>query len=114
MSLPRNTPVAFEAAYAAERNTSYRKILHTTDQMQVVLMSIPPGGAIPAEVHEQSTQMTTVVEGTARVILDELRSDILHPGASVLIPAGIEHEIRNVGSVDLRLYNIYSPPVHEE
>jgi len=33
---------------------------------------------------------------------------------ALLVPAGIRHNVVNVGDTDLKLYSVYSPPEHPD
>lgn len=92
-------------------NTWFREVLSTGPNCQVVVMSIPVGGEIGEEVHDEVDQVLVSVEGEAYAVLDGERSDV-HPGYLVHVPAGTRHNLVNAGSVDLKLYTIYAPPQH--
>jgi mannose-6-phosphate isomerase-like protein (cupin superfamily) len=92
-------------------NSNYRKVLHTTKQLQLVLMSIPPKEDIGEETHSRTTQFIRVESGTGKAIIDGKEYD-LQDGMSIIIPAPASHNIINTGDEDLKLYTIYSPPEH--
>lgn len=93
-------------------NTDYRRVLYTAKNSQSVLMSIKPGDEIGMEVHGLD-QFIRLEQGTAKVILDEVEHEIGADDA-VVIPAGANHNVINIGDNDLKLYSIYSPPEHKE
>jgi mannose-6-phosphate isomerase-like protein (cupin superfamily) len=95
----------------ARQNDKFREVLSTGPHSQVVVMSIPPGEDIGAEVHETVDQTLVVVAGEGAAILDGERTSIA-PGWLVHVPAGTHHDLVNTGSSDLRLYTIYAPPQH--
>jgi mannose-6-phosphate isomerase-like protein (cupin superfamily) len=95
----------------ARQNTFFRVVVSTGPHAQVVVMSIPPGGAIGDEVHAHVDQVLVLVEGEAVAILDGKRTT-LGPGRLVHVPAGTRHNILNPGSTDLKLYTVYAPPQH--
>ena len=41
-----------------EKNSDFRRVLYTGKQMQLVLMALPPGESIGAEVHEDRDQFS--------------------------------------------------------
>ncbi len=96
-----------------ENNENYREVLFTGEHMQLVVMSILPGEEIGAEVHEGHDQFIRVEKGTAEFTLGE---DIQQggDGFAVVIPSGIFHNVKNIGSETLKLYTIYSPKEHPE
>ena len=96
----------------AIKNKSFRKVLYTASDTQLVLMTLNPGEEIGAEVHGLD-QFFRVEEGTGEVLLDGVRTQI-HPGFAVLVPAGARHNIVNTGSHRLKLYTLYSPPKHRD
>lgn len=95
------------------RNTNYRKVLNTTQHNQLVVMSIKPNQDIGSEVHKDNSQFIRIEGGIGKAIIDGTEYK-LSDGVSVIIPAGSEHNIINEGSSDLKLYTVYSPPVHED
>ena len=96
----------------AVKNGEFRRVLYTAHNCQLVLMSIKPNGEIGAEVHKLD-QFFRVEGGTGEAILDGVKTAI-HAGFAVLVPAGVNHNIINTGSVPLKLYTIYSPPNHRD
>lgn len=95
----------------ARLNSRFREVLATGPHSQVVVMSIPPGEDIGAEVHETVDQVLVVVAGEGAAILDGERTPI-GPGWLVQVPAGTHHDLVNTGATDLRLYTVYAPPQH--
>jgi len=93
-------------------NESYRKVLYTAKNSQLVLMTIQPGDEIGLEIHDLD-QFIRVEAGEATVILDGVEHKIEDDWA-VVIPAGTNHNVVNTGDVPLRLYSIYSPPEHKD
>jgi mannose-6-phosphate isomerase-like protein (cupin superfamily) len=94
-------------------NNSYRKVLYTGTRQQFVLMSITPGDNIPKEIHPDTDQFIRVEEGNGLAIVEGINYE-LKDNIGIIIPAGKEHEIKNTGSTNLKLYSIYSPPEHEQ
>jgi mannose-6-phosphate isomerase-like protein (cupin superfamily) len=95
----------------ARQNSHFREVLATGPHSQVVVMSIPPGEDIGAEVHETVDQVLVVVAGEGAAILNGERTPI-GPGWLVQVPAGTHHDLVNTGATDLRLYTVYAPPQH--
>src|SRR5450759_3513572 len=119
----------------AKKNTLFREVLSTGPHSQVVVMSIPPSGAIGGEVsweveqvvvlvmsippggyigdevHPDVDQVLVFVAGEGAAILDGERS-IVGPGRLVHVPAGTRHNFVNTGPTDMRLYTVYAPPEH--
>lgn len=94
----------------ALRNTDFRFLAHSENNSQVVLMSIKPQEDIGYEVHS-SDQITIFVQGTAQAVVEGASFQI--SGYDLLfIPAGSRHNIINTGDIELKLINVYAPPVH--
>jgi mannose-6-phosphate isomerase-like protein (cupin superfamily) len=96
----------------AVANDDFRHVVYTAEHCQLVLMSIPSGGEIGAEVHTLD-QFFRVEAGTGDAVLEGVRTPI-RSGFAVLIPAGIKHNIVNTGSHPLKLYTLYAPPNHRD
>jgi mannose-6-phosphate isomerase-like protein (cupin superfamily) len=93
-------------------NEDYRRVLYTSKDSQLVLMTIQPGDEIGAEVHELG-QFIRIESGKAKAVLDGVEHEMAEDWA-VVIPAGCEHNIINIGDTPLRLYSVYSPPEHKD
>lgn len=97
----------------AELNTNFRKVLHTGDHAQVVVMSIPVGSDIGEEVHDGVDQIIFIVDGDVQAEVDgEVKS--AREGSVFFVPAGTKHNFRNVGDEDLKILTVYSPPEHPD
>lgn len=94
-------------------NKNYRKVLSTNKHQQLVVMSIPPGIEIGKEVHRRSSQFIRIEKGKG---IAEIGGSLyrLKAGDAVMIPAKTKHNIINTGNKDLKLYTVYSPPVHND
>jgi len=96
----------------AKANSYFREVLVTGPHSQVVVMSIPPGGDIGEEVHDDVDQTLVFVQGEGQAILDGKKSAVA-VDRLVHVPAGTRHNFVNTGKVHLRLYTIYAPPEHK-
>lgn len=92
-------------------NENYRKVIHTSKKLQVVLMSV--SDEIGEETHDDTDQFIRVESGKGQAILDGKVHD-LSDGSAVVIPAGTKHNIVCTSDDPLKLYSIYSPPHHPE
>jgi len=95
----------------AKANSYFREVLATGPHSQVVVMSIPPGGDIGEEVHDDVDQTLVFVQGEGQAILDGQETAVA-VDRLVHVPAGTRHNFVNTGDIDLRLYTIYAPPEH--
>jgi mannose-6-phosphate isomerase-like protein (cupin superfamily) len=94
-------------------NDDFRRVLYTGSHLQLVLMSLPPGCDIGAEVHEDRDQFFRFEEGRGQVDIDDNSYDVVD-GSAVVVPAGARHNVRNTGDVPLKLYTLYGPPEHKD
>src|SRR5690606_2831088 len=97
----------------SEEYDDFRRVLYTGKNLQLVLMSIEPGGEIGEEVHDDGDQFFRVEEGKGEVVIDGHRSKI-EGDFGIVVPAGARHNVINTGDKPLRLYTIYAPPEHRD
>lgn len=101
----------FERLSAA--NQDYRHVLFTAPHSQLVAMTLQPDEEIGAEVHAEDQLFILVSGGPAEFVLDGERH-VLGQHAFVVVTAGTEHNVRNVGGHPLRLLTVYAPAHHPE
>ena len=95
-------------------NNNFRKVLYTTEGMQLVLMSLKPGEDIGKEVHHENDQFFRFEAGTGKCIIDG-NEYAVSDGDVIIVPKGAKHNVKNTGdSEDLKLYTIYAPPHHKD
>ena len=92
-------------------NKNFRRVLYTGGHLQLVLMTLPPGCDIGAEVHEDRDQFFRFEDGSGAVDIDD-NSYQVTDGSGIIVPAGARHNVRNTGDGPLKLYTIYGPPEH--
>jgi mannose-6-phosphate isomerase-like protein (cupin superfamily) len=92
-------------------NGDFRRVLYTSHEMQLVLMTIQPGDEIGEEVHDDVSQFFRIEAGEGEVWIDGVCNPVKADDAAV-VPAGARHNVRSTGQEPLRLYTIYSPPEH--
>jgi mannose-6-phosphate isomerase-like protein (cupin superfamily) len=97
---------------AALKNKTFRTVLYTAKNCQLVVMSLKPGEDIGAEVH-QLDQLLRVEEGEGKAVLDGVEHKI-KSGFAILVPAGARHNIVNGPSGPMKLYTLYAPPNHRD
>jgi len=102
----------FEIATVAEKNEDFRRVLWTGEHVQLVIMTIPPGGEIGAEVH-QVDQVLTFVSGVGKAKVGGQTRNVVQ-GDLVAVPAGTKHNFTNDGPNPLVLYTVYGPPEHAD
>ena len=97
----------------AEQNKNFREVLFTGQFSQLVVMSLKSGEDIGEEIHHHVDQFFRIESGEGKVIIDN-QEYLLKDGMAIIVPAGCQHNIINIGEDDLRLYTIYSPANHPE
>ena len=95
-----------------QQNKTFRKVLYTAKNCQLVVMSLKPGEHIGAEVHKLD-QFFRVEEGEGKAVLDGIEHRI-KPGFAIVVPAGTHHNIINGPSGRMKLYTLYAPPNHRD
>ena len=103
-------PIVLDIEIATNDNPAYRNVIATSNDMQLVLMTILPGEEIGAEIHD-TTQFIRIEDGTGLSILDNVEYD-LAPNIALFIPPGTKHNIINTSLKPLKLYTLYAKPVH--
>jgi mannose-6-phosphate isomerase-like protein (cupin superfamily) len=95
-----------------EQNEDFRRVLYTAKNLQLVVMSLPPGEHIGLETHDVD-QFFRIEQGKGDVLIDGKRSPI-GTGSAVVVPAGSQHDFFNTGTSALKLYTVYAPPNHRD
>lgn len=93
------------------QNNFFRQVLFTGPNCQLVVMSLVVAEEIGMEVHKSVDQFFRIEAGSAKFIMNGEES-IVSEGMVAIVPAGVEHNVINVGETALKLYTIYSPPNH--
>lgn len=106
------THYANDIEFITENNTDYRRVLFTTCNMQLVVMSLLPREEIGEEIHEYTTQFIRIEKGSARILIGS-NEYIIESGGAVIVPPNTLHNVSNESyDSPLKLYTIYSPPEH--
>ena len=98
-------------------NDYFRKEIWTGTYSQITAMSIPAGGEIGLELHNDLDQVLVIEYGIASVYTGKTKNSVIFKGCAnvecaVIIPAGTYHNIINEQSCPLKLFSIYAPPKH--
>ncbi|MDR3519465.1 MAG: cupin domain-containing protein [Candidatus Pacebacteria bacterium] len=94
-----------------KENDNFRHVLFTGKNSQLVIMNIPVGGIVGAEVHKYTEQTLFFLSGTGEGELDGTKFPI-GPGDVVVVVPGTEHNFINTGTEDLKIFTVYAPPNH--
>lgn len=103
----------YTIATVAEESPDFRRVLWTGEHTQLVVMTIPPGGEIGEEVHEDIDQILTFVSGVGEAVVSGQKRKVAQ-GDLVVVPAGKKHNFVNTGENPLILYTVYGPPEHAD
>ena len=110
-------PLVLNLPSAAQRSSAFRQTLWTGKDLQLTVMSVPVGEEIGCEMHEDHDQMLRVEEGVALLRIGDCRENLkdarrVSAGMALLVPAGLYHNVINVGQVPLKISSVYGPPAH--
>lgn len=100
-------------------NTNFRTVVHTGKHSQLTLMSVPPGGEVGWESHAHLDQFLRLEQGWARLDFGKTEDAVdetyeIEDDWALIVPAGVWHNVVNMGDTDLKLYSVYSPPEHPD
>lgn len=114
---PGPKPYAFDMEDEATANENYRTVAWSGKYLQVTLMSIPVGESIGLEVHPETDQFLRLDAGTGECVMGPSEDDLdfrqeVTDGWSIMVPAGMWHDVRNTGDEPLKLYAVYAPVHH--
>ncbi len=110
-------PYVLNIEKATLENENFRDTLWTGKYLQMTVMSIPAGGEIGAEVHDDHDQFLRFEGGKARVQIgespDNLEIDqIIEDDWAAFVPAGKWHNFVNESDEPFKVYSIYAAPDH--
>jgi mannose-6-phosphate isomerase-like protein (cupin superfamily) len=100
-------------------NTNFRTVVFTGGHTQLTLMSLAPGEEIGWEAHDHLDQFLRLEQGTARVELGKTEDGVdetheVEDDWAFIVPAGVWHNVVNIGEDAVKLYSLYSPPEHPD
>jgi mannose-6-phosphate isomerase-like protein (cupin superfamily) len=98
-------------------NNNFRTIIWTGEYLQATVMSIPVGGEIGLEIHDDLDQFIRIESGCAAVYMGKCKHDVrfygkANPDYAIIIPSETWHNIINAGNCPLKVYSVYAPPKH--
>jgi mannose-6-phosphate isomerase-like protein (cupin superfamily) len=95
-------------------NNDFRKVLYSSNHLQLVLMCLKGGEEIGEETHRDNDQFFRLESGRGKCIIDGNGYDV-KDGDVIIVPAGAKHNIINADSkAELKMYTIYAPPHHKD
>lgn len=101
----------------AVRNTNYRTEIWTGCYVQMTLMCIPVCSDIGLEIHEDTDQIIRIEQGMGLVKMGDCKDHLdfqkeVCKGDTIFVPAGIWHNVINIGRIPLKVSSVYAPPHH--
>lgn len=100
-------------------NLNFRTTLWTGSYAQMTVMCIPVCSDIGLEIHEDTDQIIRIEHGMAIVKMGAEEKCLDYQtrvceGDTIFVPAGMWHNIINIGKVSLKISTVYAPPYHRE
>lgn len=93
------------------RDDAFQRVVHTGDQCQILSMTLQVGEDSGHLAQVRIDQTLTVVEGTGQINLRGIRQEV-RAGDLVVVPAGVEHCVTNIGQEPLRLLTTCTLPTY--
>lgn len=87
------------------RPWGYYQCIHEGEGFQVKRLTVKPSGRLSLQKHFKRAEHWTVVQGVARVTLDQ-ENFLLHANESAYIPLGAVHRLENPGDVAMTLIEV--------
>ena len=95
-----------------EQNSSFRKVVYTGNNLQLVAMSLKPGEDIGEEIHPKVDQFFRIEEGEGKIVMNGEETPF-KDGFAIVVPSGTTHNLFNTSQTEeLKLYTIYAPANH--
>jgi mannose-6-phosphate isomerase-like protein (cupin superfamily) len=82
-------------------------------RMSMVTEDLPPGAGIQVHLHQREDEIIFIRMGHGIATLGD-REVAVGPGATVYVPQGVWHGLRNTGESVLVMSAVYSPPGFEQ
>jgi mannose-6-phosphate isomerase-like protein (cupin superfamily) len=100
-------------------NENFRTVVFTGEHTQLTLMRLAPGEEIGWESHHNRDQFLRLEQGKARVEFGSSEDGVdetheVKDDWAFIVPAGVWHNVVNIGSEEVKLYSLYSPPEHPD
>jgi mannose-6-phosphate isomerase-like protein (cupin superfamily) len=100
-------------------NDNFRTVVFTGGHTQLTVMRLAPGEDIGLEAHPHLDQFLRLEQGRARVEFGSSKDKIeetheVEEDWALIVPAGVWHNVANIGDQEVKLYSLYSPPEHPD
>lgn len=112
-----NDPLVINIEDYTLDNETFRTTIWTGKNLQLTVMSIPVGGEVGLEMHNDIEQFLRIEEGDAEVFMGDHQDQLTFvrkasDDDAIFVPSGKWHNIINKGDKPLKLYSIYAKPEH--
>lgn len=89
-----------------------KPLLTTLDNAfaNVSIVRVPPGCQVDRHTHATQVETVYVISGQSILTLGNIETSFV-AGEIVAIPIGLGHSLRNVGSNDIEVLTIFTPPI---
>jgi mannose-6-phosphate isomerase-like protein (cupin superfamily) len=82
-------------------------------RMSMVTEDLPPGAEVQVHLHQREDEIIFIRTGRGIATLGD-REVPVGPGATIYVPQGVWHGLRNTGDSTLGMNAVYSPPGFEQ
>ncbi len=92
------------------------KILLTEHTVGVTSMAMgvnytDVGSMIPDGVHDNQDEAMFLVQGRAKLVIEDKDEYEMEPNTAFFVKAGTKHRIENIGDMPFKIIWVYSPPL---
>ncbi|SEF15019.1 Cupin domain-containing protein [Rhizobiales bacterium GAS191] len=115
--MPKSEPTTIldlsSLPYDAKHVLAHKALLHQTDEVQINVYVLEPGGRIPAHRHSTSWDISFVIEGEIEARFTEsgtVRTVRCGKQAINLVPPGTVHEIANASTTQPAKFLLIQSP----
>ena len=106
-----NIPFKKKISNLTLENTNYRQVINTTNNTQIILMSLLPSQETGLKNYKHNTQVIHTEQAEATIMINQDHIKVSENDLLV-IPSDTIHNIKNTSTFQkLQLYIIYSSPI---
>lgn len=87
------------------------RYLYRDNNIDVWMDKADEGVVSPEHTHPEKAELITVLQGVAKITIDQDREKIVPAQQSFYIPSGSKHKIKNVSKERLKIVTVYEPPL---
>ena len=69
------------------------------------------GSMIPDDVHKNQDEAMFLIQGRAKLVIEDKDEYILEPNTAFFVKVGTKHRIENIGDIPTKIVWVYSPPL---